>query len=224
MLRIDFASASTLPSRRWRRETAFETGSPRVRGWRRREREDRDGWLPGVCVRPRSVSSGFGGRREQGAGEIDALPSLVANLAARSRRANLRAVEVASLMTIGRFTPVTTSIAPSSRNIDAMFVGVPPNMSVSNNTPAPCDTRVIARCTSSRAASTSSCQPIDTAAMCEIGPTIISAAASSSPARCPCVTITPATLFASGLKVSTHCSVLTPIAKRVPICFAHVTM
>jgi hypothetical protein len=33
--------------------------------------------------------------------------------------------------------------------------------------------------------------------MCEIGLMIISAAASSSLANCPCVTITPATLFAS---------------------------
>src|SRR6185369_1876814 len=93
------------------------------------------------------------------------------------------------------------STAPSSKNIDAIFVGVPPNISVSNNTPAPCETRVIARCTSSRAASTSSCQPIETAAICEIGPTIISAAASNSPASCPCVTITPATLLTSVLIV-----------------------
>src|SRR4051812_32033334 len=97
-------------------------------------------------------------------------------------------------MTIGKFTPVITSTASESRNIEAIFVGVPPNISVIKRTPAPCETPLMARSTSPRALSTSSCQPIDTAAMCEIGPTIISAAASSSPARWPWLTMTPATL------------------------------
>src|SRR4051812_22510497 len=100
-------------------------------------------------------------------------------------------------MTIGKFTPVITSTASESRNIEAIFVGVPPNISVIKRTPAPCETPLMARSTSPRALSTSSCQPIDTAAMCEIGPTIISAAASSSPARWPWLTMTPATLGGS---------------------------
>ena len=41
---------------------------------------------------------------------------------------------------MGRFTPVTTSIPLSPRNIEAMSVGAPPNMSVSSSTPLPWDT------------------------------------------------------------------------------------
>ena len=41
----------------------------------------------------------------------------------------------ASLISIGRFTPVTTSTFPASRNVIARFDGVPPNMSVRISTP-----------------------------------------------------------------------------------------
>src|ERR1051325_9474880 len=43
----------------------------------------------------------------------------------------------ASLMTIGRVTPVTTSTSPCWRNIEAMLVGGPPNMSVVRSTAPP---------------------------------------------------------------------------------------
>src|SRR5262245_1168607 len=42
---------------------------------------------------------------------------------------------VASLISIGRFTPVTTSTRRSPRNERLTFEGVPPNMSVSTRTP-----------------------------------------------------------------------------------------
>src|SRR5215212_5439243 len=100
---------------------------------------------------------------------------------------------LATFMTIGRLTPVTTSTSPSFRNIDAMFVGVPPNMSVIISTPAPSETRSIARRTSFFAASTSSCQPMETAVMWRTWPMIVSAADTNSFATCPCETMTPAT-------------------------------
>src|SRR5687768_5403744 len=100
---------------------------------------------------------------------------------------------LASLMTIGRLTPVTTSTSPCWRNIEAMLVGVPPNMSVIRSTPPPSLTRSMARRISFLAASTSSCQPMETAVMCLKCPMMVSAAESSSVATCPCETITPAT-------------------------------
>src|SRR2546425_9423126 len=42
----------------------------------------------------------------------------------------------ANLISMGRFTPVTTSTLPSSRNVEAIFVGVPPNISVRIRTPS----------------------------------------------------------------------------------------
>src|SRR5215212_5275190 len=99
----------------------------------------------------------------------------------------------ASLMTIGRLTPVTTSTSPCWRNIEAMLVGVPPNMSVIKSTPPPSETRSMARRISFLAASTSSCQPMETAVMCLKFPMMVSAADSSSFATCPCDTMTPAT-------------------------------
>src|SRR5262249_44111520 len=44
---------------------------------------------------------------------------------------------VQSLISIGRFTPVTTSTRRSPRNDKLTFEGVPPNMSVSTSTPWP---------------------------------------------------------------------------------------
>src|SRR5258706_12078131 len=51
----------------------------------------------------------------------------------------------------------------------------------------------MARSSSWRATSILSCQSIDAGVTCGMGPTIISAAAMNSLARCPCVTITPPT-------------------------------
>ena len=104
----------------------------------------------------------------------------------------------ASLRTMGRLTPDTTSTLASSRNIEAMSVGAPPNISVIKSTPRPCETRAIARSNSCRATSTSSCQSIDAEVMCVSGwPRIISAAARNSLARCACETSTPPTSGAS---------------------------
>ena len=99
----------------------------------------------------------------------------------------------ASAIIIGKFTPLTTSMALSSSSIDEMSVGAPPNMSVSKSTPRPCDTRAMARSSASRATSRSSCQSTEAVVTFEIGPTIISAVANNSLPKCPWVTITPPT-------------------------------
>ena len=71
------------------------------------------------------------------------------------------------------------------------LAGVPPNMSVSDDDAGrPRCTRSIAAAMASRAVSTSSCQPIETAAKRGSSPTIISAALTSSVASWPCVTTT----------------------------------
>src|SRR5262249_54839853 len=97
---------------------------------------------------------------------------------------------LASLISIGRLTPVITSTRSVARNVIPRFDGVPPNMSVSTSTPSSPLTRSIACEISSRASFTSSCQPIDTAVNCGRSPTIISAAFTSSVASCPWVTTT----------------------------------
>src|SRR4030095_10711445 len=95
---------------------------------------------------------------------------------------------------MGRLTPVTTSTFSWPRNVDAMLVGVPPNMSVRMRTPSGVRTRSSALRIIVAAVSTSSCHPRDTAAIPWISPTIISAALSSSIASLPWVTIRPPTM------------------------------
>src|SRR5262249_19434156 len=108
----------------------------------------------------------------------------------------------ASFISIARFSPVIPSTWSVSRNVTPRFAGVPPNMSVSTSTRAGrsgvstfARTRAIACPIASRAWSTSSCQPIETAAKCGRSPTIISAAFKSSAASCPCVTTTTPTFM-----------------------------
>src|SRR5687768_9189095 len=103
-------------------------------------------------------------------------------------------------MSIGRLTPVTTSTRPASRNVMARFDDVPPNMSVSSNTPPPASTRSMARAMALVATATSSCQPMDTAVNRGRSPTIISVALSSSVASIPWViTTTPTATPVDGL-------------------------
>jgi len=65
---------------------------------------------------------------------------------------------------IGRLTPVTTSTFSWPRNVEAMLVGVPPNISVRIRTPSGVRTRSSALRIIVDAVSTSSCHPRDTAA------------------------------------------------------------
>src|SRR5439155_15267457 len=89
---------------------------------------------------------------------------------------------------MGRFTPVTISTW-GERKGRLTLVGVPPNMSVriSDCSPPTCSS---ARAIASRAALTSSLQPMETAAMRGMSPTMVRAALTSSPASAPCVTTT----------------------------------
>src|SRR5690606_19498991 len=72
-------------------------------------------------------------------------------------------VSVASLISIGRLRPVTTSTRCSPRNERLMLDGVPPNMSVSTSTPSPWSARRSAWAIASRISSTDCFGSIDTA-------------------------------------------------------------
>src|SRR6185503_10029298 len=66
---------------------------------------------------------------------IDRFPCSAIRCATSGRAASSR--RFMNLISIGRLTPVTTSTFPGSSSDSAMFVGVPPNMSVSTRTPPP---------------------------------------------------------------------------------------
>src|SRR6266487_4710452 len=66
-----------------------------------------------------------------------------------------------SLITIGRLTPLTISILWSSRNMEAISMGAPPNISVIKRTPLAWLTLSIALSISSRATSALPCQVIE---------------------------------------------------------------
>src|SRR6185369_3189399 len=95
---------------------------------------------------------------------------------------------VVSLMSMGRFTPVTISTL-GDRKGRLTLVGVPPNMSVRMRTSPP-PTSATARAMASRALFMSSVQPMETAAMAGMSPTMVRVALTSSPARAPWVTTT----------------------------------
>src|SRR5919199_6863270 len=97
---------------------------------------------------------------------------------------------LANLMSIGRFTPATTSMRPWSMIEMARLDGVPPNMSVSTATPCPESTCRTASTMSWRRRSMSSSGPMDTDAICGCGPTTCSSAATNSSASRPWVTRT----------------------------------
>src|SRR4029079_7390038 len=93
-----------------------------------------------------------------------------------------------SLMSMGRFTPVTISTR-GDRKGRLTLVGVPPNVSGRMRT-APPPPSATARSMASRALFMSSDHPMDTAAMAGMSPTMVRAAFTSSPARAPWVTTT----------------------------------
>src|SRR5439155_7240666 len=73
----------------------------------------------------------FSPRKRSDATQIAFLPSSRNWRATASRSCDWGA---ASLISIGRFTPVTTSMRSFSRKVMPRFDGVPPNMSVSTST------------------------------------------------------------------------------------------
>src|SRR5215207_5074401 len=97
---------------------------------------------------------------------------------------------LASLISIGRLMPATTSTEPPFMHDRARFDGVPPNMSVSTTTPSPVLTRFTAATMSLRRDSMSSSGPMVMVSICVCGPTTCSRADLNSVASCPCVTST----------------------------------
>src|SRR5215471_18310709 len=115
-------------------------------------------------------------------------PASCAPRTVRSRLSLCR--RLASLISIGRLTPATTSILARSITEIARLDGVPPNMSVSNTAPSPVSTAAIERRISCRRSSMSSSGPMQTATICVCAPTTCSSAATNSAASRPWVTKT----------------------------------
>src|SRR3984893_18581790 len=97
---------------------------------------------------------------------------------------------LASLTSMGRLMPASTSTLGRFITEIERFEGVPPNMSVRMATPSPLSTRLTASMMSLRHRSESSSAPIVTASICFCGPMTCSSAALNSSARRPCVTST----------------------------------
>src|SRR5581483_8834773 len=110
-------------------------------------------------------------------------PASFAAFTAAARLASPRTL--ASLISMGRLMPASTSAPVSDITEIARLEGVPPNMSVSTMTPLPVSTRRTASISSIRRASTSSSGPIESASSCSWGPTTCSRAARNSPAKPP---------------------------------------
>ena len=102
---------------------------------------------------------------------------------ARATSTQVPFAQAAALISIGRLTPVTISTR-GDRNGRLTFVGVPPNMSVSTSACRPADLRM-PRSIAARAARRSSAQPIETAPIAGMSPTIVRAALTSSAATRP---------------------------------------
>src|SRR5438105_3365944 len=96
----------------------------------------------------------------------------------------------ASLTSMGRLMPASTSTLGRLMQEIARLEGVPPNMSVRMATPSPLSTRFTASMMSLRHKSESSSAPIVIASICFCGPITCSSAALNSSARRPWVTST----------------------------------
>src|SRR5580692_5199298 len=96
----------------------------------------------------------------------------------------------ASLTSIGRLMPASTSTLGRLITEMARLDGVPPNMSVRMATPSPLSTRLTASMMSLRRSSTSSSGPMVTASIWPWGPTTCSNAERNSTASRPWVTST----------------------------------
>src|SRR6476661_4150913 len=97
---------------------------------------------------------------------------------------------LASLTSMGRLMPASTSTFGRLMQEIARFEGVPPNMSVRIATPSPLSTRFTASMISLRHRSESSSAPIVMASICFCGPMTCSSAALNSSASRPWVTST----------------------------------
>src|ERR1700722_14957504 len=97
---------------------------------------------------------------------------------------------LASLTSIGRLMPASTSTFGRLMQEIARLDGVPPNISVRIATPSPLSTRLTASIMSLRRISTSSSGPMVTASIWFCGPTTCSGAARNSTASRPWVTST----------------------------------
>src|SRR5206468_9253595 len=97
---------------------------------------------------------------------------------------------LASLTSMGRLMPASTSTLGRLMQEIARLEGVPPNMSVRMATPSPESTRLTASIMSLRHRSASSSAPMVTASICCCGPITCSSAALNSSARRPWVTST----------------------------------
>src|SRR5689334_5992397 len=97
---------------------------------------------------------------------------------------------LASLTSMGRLIPASTSTFGRLMQEIARLEGVPPNISVRMATPSPLSTRFTASIMSLRHRSESSSAPIVTASICFCGPMTCSSAALNSSARRPWVTST----------------------------------
>src|SRR6184192_1234996 len=97
---------------------------------------------------------------------------------------------LASLTSMGRLMPASTSTLGRLMQEIARLEGVPPNMSVRMATPSPLSTRLTASMMSLRHKSESSSAPIVIASICFCGPITCSSAALNSSARRPWVTST----------------------------------
>ncbi len=97
---------------------------------------------------------------------------------------------LASLTSMGRLMPASTSTLGRLMQEIARLEGVPPNMSVRMATPSPLSTRFTASMISLRHKSESSSAPIVIASICFCGPMTCSSAALNSSARRPWVTST----------------------------------
>src|SRR3954447_4251388 len=97
---------------------------------------------------------------------------------------------LASLTSMGRLIPASTSTLGRLMQEIARLEGVPPNISVRMATPSPLSTRLTASMILLRHKSESSSAPIVTASICFCGPMTCSSAALNSSARRPWVTST----------------------------------
>src|SRR6185312_9825689 len=113
-----------------------------------------------------------------------------ASCAMRTASAIGRLRTLASLTSIGRFTPASTSMRAWSMIEMARLEGVPPNMSVRTITPSPVSQACACSRISPRRFSMSSSAPIQTTETHCCGPTTCSSAARNSRARLPWVTST----------------------------------
>src|SRR6476661_3999497 len=150
------------------------------------QRVRRDTW-PGLVLRRRGIVAHFPARTRLAMVTYLRPASWAMAMASGSERSSRT---LASLTSMGRLIPASTSTFGRLMHEIARLEGVPPNMSVRMATPSPESTRLTASMMSLRHKSESSSAPIVTASICFCGPMTCSSAALNSSARRPWVTST----------------------------------